>query len=848
MALVTTSASPLLAWKLARRELREGLKGFRLFIGCLAIGVAAIAGVGTVSEAVVAGLQRDARALLGGDVEFRLMHRQASEDELAWINRHSARYSKMIEMRAMARPTDGGPARSMIEIKAVDDLYPLAGQVRSDPELPLDEALAVRDGIAGVIIDPSILRKLEIDIGDRVSIGEATYEVRAAMVREPDEVGSVFNFGPRAMIHMDVLAETGLLLPGARIEYHYRLETRPGETGAQVIEEANEAFPNAGWRARSLDNASPGAERFIERMTLFLNFVGLTALLVGGIGVGNAVRAHLDGRIATIATLKCLGAPAKLISRLYLSQVMVLALLAVVVGMVVGVILPNGVISYLQGRLPVDPVPGLYPSALALAGLFGMAVALTFTLWPLARARRVPAATLFRDRIAPEGLMPKAGDLIRLGLGVGLLAVLVLATASDKGFALWFILGAIVAMGALSIGARLIMRFAKSLGRPRHPGLRMALGNIHRRGTGTPSVVMSIGLGLAVLVAVALIEGNLSRQVSENIPAKAPAFFFVDIQPGQVEAFDSLVAAQPGAGELQRRPSLRGRIVEIDGVPAEQVDVDPDVAWALRGDRGLTYTATQPEGSVVVEGEWWAQDYAGPPMISFDAKVARGFGVGVGDTLTINILGRDVEAEIANLRDINWRSLRFDFAVIFSPGTLEGAPHTHIAALQATEEGEDGIERAVADEFGNISVIRVRDALAAASDYLNGIGTAVRGTAMITLVTGALVLAGAIAATRQRRLYDSVVFKVLGATRPRLLQTYLLEYGLLGLFTGLVAGVIGTMTAWAVIVFLMEAEWIFLPSVVAAVTALCISVTLAVGFLGTWTALGEKAAPHLRNE
>ncbi len=351
-----------------------------------------------------------------------------------------------------------------------------------------------------------------------------------------------------------------------------------------------------------------------------------------------------------------------------------------------------------------------------------------------------------------------------------------------------------------------------------------------------------------MLVAVVLIQGNLNSQINERLPQEAPSLFFIDVQPDQVADFDRTVTGVQGASNFRRMPSLRGRIVKIAGVPVEDVKIAPEAAWAVRGDRALTYAAEPSEDSEIVKGEWWPTDYAGPPLISLDSDLARGFGVDIGDTLTFNILGREITARIASLREIDWRSLRFDFAVIFAPGALEGAPHSHIAAVHAPPAAEEVIEKAVTDRFANISSIRVREALEAVSTILAGIGTAVRSTASVTLVAGALVLAGAVAAARRRRVYDAVVFKVLGATRGRILRSFLLEYGLLGLCTAAIAAAIGTVTSWAVMVFLMETDWTFYPGDVAIALLACLSAILAVGFAGTWRALGQKAAPHLRNE
>jgi putative ABC transport system permease protein len=376
---------------------------------------------------------------------------------------------------------------------------------------------------------------------------------------------------------------------------------------------------------------------------------------------------------------------------------------------------------------------------------------------------------------------------------------------------------------------------------------RLALANLHRPGSVTPSVVMSLGLGLSVLVAVALIDGNLSRQVAERLPERAPAFFFIDIQPDQVADFAATVAALPGASGYRSVPTLRARITHIAGVPVEDAEIAAGSQWAVRGDRALTYAAEKGTDAKLVDGAWWPADYSGPPLISLDAGLAEGFGVTVGDTLTLNVLGREVTARIASTREIDWRSLRFDFAIIFAPGTLESAPQTHIAAVEAPLEAEEAVAAAT-DAFPNISAIRVRDALEAVARILDGIAVAIRGTASVTVLAGALVLAGTVAAGEQRRIYDAVVFKVLGATRRRILGVFLLEYGVLGLATGAVGAVVGTLAAWAVIRFLMQSEWVFLPGTITATVAACIAITLVVGLIGTARALGHKAAAHLRNE
>jgi putative ABC transport system permease protein len=430
-----------------------------------------------------------------------------------------------------------------------------------------------------------------------------------------------------------------------------------------------------------------------------------------------------------------------------------------------------------------------------------------------------------------------------------LLAALAVGSAADRRLALWFVVGAVVALAAFRLAGSAVMLLAARLPRSRRPGLRLAIANLHRPGAPTPSVVLSLGLGLTVLVTVALIQGNLSLQVAERLPALAPSYFFIDIQQDQAAGFDAAVRSVGGVDDLERVPSLRARITRLKGVPADQAPVAPDVRWTLRSDRGLTYAATVPRGSSVVAGAWWPADYSGPPLVSLDAKLAEGLGLGLGDTISFNVLGREVTATVTNLRRIEWNTLGINFFTVFAPGTLEAAPQTFLAtAHAATPAAETALERVVTDRYPNISAIRVKDALETINRVLGSMADAVRLTAGITLVTGVLVLSGALAAGHRRRVYDTVVLKVLGATRAMIGRTFLIEYGLMGLVTAVISGGLGTLAAWLIVTRIMKAEWVFLPQSVLATAIGSTILTLAIGFAGTWRALGAKAAGELRNE
>ena len=836
-----------LALRLARREFRSGLVGFRVFLACLTLGVAAIAGVGSVSESLLEGLRANGRAILGGDLELRLTQRAATEEERSWLAQ-SATLSELVSMRTMAKGLDPEARRVLVELRAADDLHPLYGTIKLGDGEPLVSALEKRDGTWGAAIETGLAERLEIDLGERFRIGSIDYELRSVIESEPDRASRGFVLGPTVLVERDSLPETGLEQPGSMIRYYYRLRLPAESEGTSFRQALNERFPESGWRVRSADEAAPGLTRFILRLTTFLTLVGLTTLLVGGVGVGNAVKGYLDGRNRTIATLKCLGAPSRLIHQTYLVQIMTLALLGSLIGMLLGALAPLPVNALLSGRLGFEGVAGIYPAPLLLALAFGMLTALAFSLWPLARARAVPAASLFRDRVAPATTRFSLTSLLPIAAVGAVLAGLAIVTAQDRTLASIFVAAALGVLFSFHLIARGLIALARRAPRARNASLRLAIANLHRPGAPTASVIMSLGLGLTVLVAVAEIEGNLARWVDSSLPKAAPSFYFIDIQPNQAEEFEALVRGTEGVSAMRRVPMLRGRISAINGASPSELEIPNEVGWVFRGDRGLTWTREPPEGAELTAGEWWPADYSGEPLVSLDDEVGRELGIGPGDRLTINILGRDVEVLIANLRRIEWSNLTINFVMVFSPGLLESAPQSHIATVHAEPDAEGGLEREVSDRFPNVTPIRVKTAVETFSGLIENVAVAVRATAAVALLAGVLVLAGAIAAGQQRRIYDAVVLKVLGATRRMTATGYLLEFALMGFATAALAAVFGSVAAYFVLTELMELEFTLLPGAAASTLLVGILATSLFGFLGTWRALAQKAAPLLRNE
>jgi putative ABC transport system permease protein len=838
--------------RFAARELRGGLRGFYVLIFCIGLGVMAIAGVGSFSESLAGGLAREGRTILGGDVSFALFHREAGAPERAMLARYG-RVSDAATLRAMARTADNRQA--LVEVKAVDGLYPLYGTAALEPAMPLADALAARDGVFGAAVDIALLTRLDLKVGDRINVGSAPIEIRAVLRSEPDKLAGGIGFGPRLLVSVDALRATGLLQPGSLVRWHYRVALAANDAGDSAVKtliaDAEKQFPDAGWEIRSRDNASPQLERNIERFTQFLTLVGLTALLVGGVGVANAVRSHLESRRDTIATMKSLGATGGRIFAIYLVQVMAIAAIGTAAGLVVGAALPFAIAWGFGAVLPLPVEPALQWAQLALAAMFGLLTALAFALWPLGRAHDIPVSALFRDAVSGRWSLPRKPYLIA-AVGVTLaLAGLSILLAYDKRIATVFVAASAVTFLMLYLIALLIMRVAAKLPRSKITALRLAVANIHRPGALTPSVVLSLGLGLAVLVIVVLIDGNLRRQFQEALPDRSPAFFFVDIQNNEASRFDDFIRkAAPGAA-LERQPMLRGRIVAANGTKAEELKPTPQAAWALQSDRGITYSNEIPPGSRLVEGEWWPADYQGPPLLSMEKRIADGLGLKVGDALTVNVLGRNITARIANLRVVDWQSLGINFVLVYSPNAFRGAPHTHIATLtfagDTTAEQDAVILREMATAFPAVTSVRVKDAIQAVGSVVGNLVLGIRGASLITLIAAALVLAGALAASHHNRVYDAIILRTLGATRGRLISAYALEYSLLGLATGLFGVLAGSVAAWLVVTRIMNLSfvWLPLPALAAALGAL--AVTVVFGLAGTFSALGQKPASVLRN-
>jgi len=535
---------------------------------------------------------------------------------------------------------------------------------------------------------------------------------------------------------------------------------------------------------------------------------------------------------------------------IYLTQVILLAALGSVIGLAAGAALPFVIVGLFGKLLPLPVVPALHASELALSFVYGLLTALAFGLWPLGRVHDVPVAALFRDTVSTEWHRPRWRYLALMALVIAVLIGVVIGLAYDKRVAAVFVVSAMIVFAVLRGIAGALMWLARTLPRTRFPMLRLAISNIHRPGALTPSVVLSLGLGLAVLVTITQIDGNLRRQFLAALPERAPSFYFIDIPSSEADRFAAFLQKTEPQSTVEDVPMLRGRIVAARGVRAEELTPSTDSEWVLQSDRGLTYTGEIPKGSKIVEGEWWGADYSGPPLVSIEKKIADGLRLKLGDEIVVNVLGRDIHAHIGNMRNIDWQGLGINFVLVFSPNAFKGAPHTHIATLTEPHPDTSGdvrIIKQVADAFPMVTSVRVREVMETIGSVVTNLVLAIRGASAVTLISAILVLGGALAAGHRHRVYDAVILKTLGATRARLLAAYALEYLMIGLATAVFGVIAGSVAAYLIVTRLMTLSFVWEASSAAGVVLAALIVTVGLALVGTLLALNQKPASVLRN-
>ena len=827
-------------WRISRRDLSARIRGLRLLAICLFLGVATLAAIGSLTAGIADELSKRGQTILGGDVEIGIAQREATPAEMVAM-RNAGLVSETVRLRAMAIGPAADSDSLLAELKAIDVAYPHYG------------ALTLRDGATvkapakgDIYIGQSLSERLDIDTSGFVRFGEASFKVAGIIAEEPDRLGEGFTLGPVAIINMISLPDTKLIQPGSMYEAKYRIKLAANEDAAAVAKSLEAQFPSAGWDITDRSNGAPGTRRFIERMGQFLTLVGLAALVIAGIGVGNGVSSYLASKRASIATLKVTGADSGTIFRIYMLQILTVAAGAIIAGLAMGSVMPMVIGGVAGDILPVAPGFNLHPLPLLVSAIYGLLIAIAFALPPLARARTVPAAGLFRAIVEGNARIDRRSAVWVIS---AILAVIALAvvTAREPLFSLAFI-GAAFGLLLLLTGIAWLLRFiALRVPRPKAPLPRLALANLHRPGAQTQALVVALGLGLTLFVTLAAIQTSINNEIRNSVPDRAPSFFALDIPRGGEAQFRQMVTEADPKATINMIPALRGTIVEFGGQRVDQLEELPEGAWILNGDRGLTYSGVMPNGSEIVAGAWWPKEYKGPALVSLEAEAAESLGVGVGDSLTISLLGVEIPAKIASLRTVKWDNFGLNYVIVFSPGSLDAAPHNMVATLTVSKQAERILAKSIPPTFPSSSLIEVGEVTAQITILLTQMAQAIAAAASIAILAGIAVLVGAIAAARQSRIYDSVIMKMLGSTRRQILGAQALEYGILAVVLGLVSLLLGMLAAYYVVVEIFDFSFMPDYSILALTLIGGAGLTFVLGIVGSLPILAARPSEALRS-
>ncbi|MCW3796264.1 FtsX-like permease family protein [Sphingomonas sp. BN140010] len=819
---------------LARRDLRGGIGGLWLLLACLTIAVAGLASVTSLASSIRSALAENSRGLLGGDLLLSTAQRSATAEELSAMRRLGAVAESVTTRANVVAP--GGSA--LVELSGVGPGWPLAGRVELDAgRMP---------GSGEVALGRELADRFGLRPGTAVQVGFAQFRVSGVIRSLPAVSG--FALAPPALVSPEGLRATGLIQPGSLYTSGYRLLLLPDADGVAVGKAFQARFPDGGWRATDKGDAAGGTRRFVDNVGQLLLLIALGALGIGGIGVASAIAAFAASRRSSIAVLKILGARRRDLAFMLGIAVAALAGAAILLGLAIGALTPAIVGRATADLLPIQPDPSPQWGALGLSAVFGLLITLAAAWRPLARAVNERPATVLRGDVAEADGRPGWRSLLVPVAAVVAAAGLALATAASRELTLYAFATAAVLTGLFALLGWLVKRAARLAGGRGGPVTRLGIAALHRPGSATVRLSIALGLGLSLLVALSAIGSSLSHELRGTVPQKAPALFMLDIPATEEARFRALAARELPGSELRLVPSLRGPVTAVNGQSVSAMRAIPEGAWILRGDRGLTFAAELPPGNRVVAGEWWPATYRGPPLVSLDVEAGKALNLKVGDRITVAVLGRPIEARIASFREIDWRSFGFNFAIIFAPGTLESAPYTLMATVApGAGRSTAGFERALAAELPMVSSIRVAEVVERIQTILDAMDAAIRLATGLAILIGVAVLAGAVAATRASRARESVLLKLVGATRRQVLAAQLIEFGLMSGAIALVALLLGTAAGWAVV-----GPWFKLPfrpdwgSLIGLPLA-GIAVAVAVALLTAWPALRARPAEALRS-
>ncbi|WP_230532033.1 ABC transporter permease [Microvirga roseola] len=816
----------MLAFRLARTEFLAGMAGLRLFIACIAIGTLMLSAVWMLGSALSGAFEVNGRQIMGGDTEIADLSTPLPQETISALAQFGA-ISHVTDMRSAAR---AGDQATPIELRAVDGAHPLYGQLRIEGA-SMPDALALSGGTYGAVVQATLLGRTGASIGDRLEVGSIQVEIRGTIAAEPDRLGAGgFMIGPRVIVSREALEAADLLTLGSLAEHRYRIRLDESITPDEFRSAVQRLVPGGG-NLRFPEDAAGRIRRIVERTSTFLGITGAVALAIALSGAWAAASAWIRKRSRTIALYRLSGAEPHLVAAQHGLILGTAALVGVATGTITAAVLVVYATGFMTEMLPIPvTVAVLTPPALMAAGTMLLGVA--GAAFPaVTGSSRISAGAAMRsgETVPRPGSAPVAAGTVLIALAAALAILRLPATGIALKAALWLTVSAVL----LALGG---WALAWILGRLRPKGF--AAASVVRSLSSpraSAAKALSIGIGIAGITVVASLQASVGGVMRSELARELPDLALLDIRAAQLPQIRQAVQASPGLSSLDAYPHLRTIIKSINGTPAPEALVNPRRSRMVRGDIGLSWTQDPIEGNLLA-GEWWAPDYSGPMLLSIEEDVADAFGIGPGDRMALSVMGREIEGEVANIREEKDRDFGISFLLVASPNPLRHAPHTWVGMLQ----GEDGALTSFIRDLGasapNVTIIDVRQIVREVSTAIEGAMLGILAVAGILLTAGALSLSAVVAADTDARAREALVFSLVGASRREIAVARLLEIASVGALAATIGGTAGLIGGWWLATEAMHIPWE--PGLLSFALPLALGI-LAAGAAGLFAGMGS---------
>ena len=793
--------------KLSLRELKGSFNEFKIVMISIFLGVFIITAVGSLSKNLKYEINNKSSELLGGDFELSTTYQEFPIKIKEWLEKNG-KTSLIIELRTMLSSNQSvGLKRRIVELKAVDQNWPLKGVPIIVPNKSINKSLKMNDNNNGALIDASLKNQLEIKVGDVLQLGKTKIQINGIIKKEPDRMFSFATFGSRLLISNATLKASGLVIPGSLVKYKIKFIPNNKNIDLSFL---NKFVQGTNISIKNIKNSTNNFNSFIEKTSLFISLVGLITLLISGVGISNGVKGYLIKKIKNIAIFKALGAQNSIVFKIYFFQIIFIFLISIIPALIAGISIPFLLKTLISDSFLSTFEPFIFLEPIIISFLFGLIVCILFTIIPISKTYEIKPIQLLRlsAHHSLNNYSKKISALLLILIFA--LCFLIFKLTNDLKLSVYIFGVVLISFLILKGMTNLFFLSFRKLKFKIGSLLEIARKSLIRPDTFAKSIVISFSIGLALLITLNIIEESLDHKIANTINKQAPNYFLIDIQPNQINQVKALTAEFIGEDSLNAQPMLRGRVTAINNIKVENLKINKDVNWVLKRDRAFSWSNKTPKNVKIISGEWWPNDYTGPLLLSIGDKVAKGLNVKIGDKIQFNILGRNFEAEIFNTREIIWQNMDINFIFILSKNKIQNAPHSWIATTTNTnKEMNNALIEKIVSNFSNISSVSVEETYVAIKSILNLLITIVNSIAFITLLSGVIVLAGILNVSKKDKLYEVAIFKILGARPKKIIFLWLQEFLIIGLMASLISILIGMSVSFILVTYIFQIDYYF---------------------------------------